>query len=201
MGIITKPNSTTNGTTADGSAVSSNFDTIYSEFNGNVDNANIKPSAGIVDSKLAQISTASKVNATAITNLSGLPSGSGVIPDVNLDSTGWVDYSLTSTIIGWTSYTAKSIWYKKIGNMSYVTFDIEGTSNSTTTNFSVANTHSNMGAGSMFAYFSIDKGTTTNCGFGRIQVSEGVVSLYKDFNYTSSTWTNSGSKTVVGIFF
>ena len=30
-------------------------------------------------------------------------------------SVPWTDYSATSTIVGWTSYTTKEIWYKKIG--------------------------------------------------------------------------------------
>jgi len=47
-------------------------------------NADIGASAAIVDTKLAQITTASKVSGTAITGLASLPSGAGVIPDANL---------------------------------------------------------------------------------------------------------------------
>jgi hypothetical protein len=39
---------------------------LISEFNGNIENSNIKSTAGIVDTKLAQITTANKVSVTAL---------------------------------------------------------------------------------------------------------------------------------------
>lgn len=79
---------------------------IYSDYNGNVDNTNIAPAAAIAytklnltgmvidadissgaaiaDSKLDQITTASKVSGTAITGLASLPSGAGIVPAANL---------------------------------------------------------------------------------------------------------------------
>ena len=42
---------------------------LKTEFNGNIDNDNVKASAGIVDSKLAQLTTADKVSGSAITDL------------------------------------------------------------------------------------------------------------------------------------
>lgn len=47
-------------------------------------NADVSAAAAIADSKLAQITTASKVSGTALTSLSSVPSGAGVIPAVNL---------------------------------------------------------------------------------------------------------------------
>ena len=58
----------------------------------NVVNADIDAAAAIADSKLAQITTASKVSGAAITGLASLPSGAGVIPVANLTSvqaTAW----------------------------------------------------------------------------------------------------------------
>lgn len=76
MSIIIKPNTFTVGAVIVASEHNSNFDTLYSDYNGNIDNNNIKASAGIVDTKLAQITTASKVDAsTALT---------GTIPAANL---------------------------------------------------------------------------------------------------------------------
>jgi hypothetical protein len=46
----------------------------------NIDNDDISNSAGIVDSKLAQITTASKVGGTALYALNSLPSSAGQIP-------------------------------------------------------------------------------------------------------------------------
>lgn len=73
-------------TTAKSSEVNTDFNTIYSEFNGNIDNDNIKSSAAIVDTKLAQIATASKVHGSSITGLASVPAGAGVIPAANLTS-------------------------------------------------------------------------------------------------------------------
>lgn len=44
----------------------SNFTTIYNEFNGSIDNANIKAAAGIIDTKLATISTEGKISDSAL---------------------------------------------------------------------------------------------------------------------------------------
>lgn len=90
MALITKTNTFSAGDTIVASEHNDNFDTIYNEFNGSTDNANIKSGAAIADTKLAQITTASKVHFSAITG--GLTSGmilmwSGAISAI---PTGWV---------------------------------------------------------------------------------------------------------------
>ena len=67
MGTISLPNTFSSGTTILSAEVNSNFNTIYNEFNGSISNANISGSAAIADTKLAQITTGSKVSATALT--------------------------------------------------------------------------------------------------------------------------------------
>ena len=67
MAIISKTFTFSSGTVIVASEHNSNFDGIFNEFNGNIDNANIKASAAIVDTKLAQITTINKVSSTAIT--------------------------------------------------------------------------------------------------------------------------------------
>lgn len=84
MATITKPNTFSAGATIVASEHNANFDTIYTDYNGNITNANISGTAAIIDSKLAQITTASKVSGAAITSISSLPSGAGVIPTANL---------------------------------------------------------------------------------------------------------------------
>lgn len=53
MGTVTKPNTYTAGNTILASEVNANEDTLYTLVNGNIENANIKSSAGIVESKIA----------------------------------------------------------------------------------------------------------------------------------------------------
>lgn len=68
---------------------------------GEIVNADISPSAAIADSKLAQITTASKVSGAAITSLDQIPAGAGVIPAVNLSGSkiakGTADVNITNT--------------------------------------------------------------------------------------------------------
>jgi len=59
---------------------------IITECNGSLDNTNIKAGAGIVDTKLATIATAGKVEGGALTKLDEIPSGAGVIPSANVPS-------------------------------------------------------------------------------------------------------------------
>jgi len=51
---------------------------------GVIVNADISASAAIVDTKLATIATAGKVNGAAITSLASIPAGAGVIPAANI---------------------------------------------------------------------------------------------------------------------
>lgn len=53
---------------------------------GEIVNADISASAAIVDTKLAQIATASKVDGAALTGLANIPAGAGTIPTDNLPS-------------------------------------------------------------------------------------------------------------------
>lgn len=53
MGIIVKPTTFVDGTIPTASQFNGDYDTIYSEFNGNITNANISASAAIAESKIA----------------------------------------------------------------------------------------------------------------------------------------------------
>lgn len=65
-GLITFAETATPGKLIKSTDWNSAFDRIYNEFNGNINNANIQAAAGIVDTKLATISTANKVNSSAL---------------------------------------------------------------------------------------------------------------------------------------
>lgn len=83
MALINKPFTFTAGATIVASEHNSNADTIYNDYNGNITNANVAAAAAIVDTKLAQITTASKVSGAALTSLSSTPSGAGALPVAN----------------------------------------------------------------------------------------------------------------------
>lgn len=71
----------------------------------NIVNADVGAGAGIADSKLAQITTASKVSGTALTELASVPSGAGVLPLANLQN-----YAPTGSLTLWSTDTAPSGW-------------------------------------------------------------------------------------------
>jgi hypothetical protein len=66
-------------------ACRANWDAIELLTNANllITNAKISPTAGIVDTKLAQITTASKVHGSSITGLANVVGGAGVLPEAN----------------------------------------------------------------------------------------------------------------------
>jgi hypothetical protein len=84
MGSIVKPFTFSSGGVIVASEHNDNFDTIYAEFNGGIDNDNIDGAAGISDTKLAQITTASKVHGSSLTGLASIPGAAGEIPAANL---------------------------------------------------------------------------------------------------------------------
>lgn len=86
MSLINVPNIFTVGAVIVASQHNANFSTIYSDYNGNIDNTNISASAAIADSKLAQITTAGKVSGAALTVLTDIPLGAGAIPVANIDT-------------------------------------------------------------------------------------------------------------------
>lgn len=86
MGVISIPNTFSAGATIIASEHNENFSTISDAINGNLDNANIKSNAAIVDTKLAQISTAQKVKGSALTSFSDIPTAAGQIPSANLNT-------------------------------------------------------------------------------------------------------------------
>lgn len=76
MSIVNKPNTFSNGQTADGTQVNANFDTLYNDYNGNISEANMANSFALT--------TYGKVNGSAISNLAGVAVAAGAIPEVNL---------------------------------------------------------------------------------------------------------------------
>ncbi len=71
MALITRQHTYSSGATILAAEHNTNENTVYTLCNGNIDTANISASAGIVDTQLAQITTASKVSTSAITGSYG----------------------------------------------------------------------------------------------------------------------------------
>jgi hypothetical protein len=166
-----------------GEEVNANFDTIDSQMKDNADAAAAK------------------------LPLSGGSIAGNLIVAGDIYTNAWADYSATSTIVGWASFTAKEIYTKKVGKLVFVNFAISGTSDSDPTNgakavFTLPYTSASAptGATAFNLTATYDAGTTTTVpGGGSINASSTTVNLNKVF-HTAAGWTNSGTKTVRGQF-
>ena len=120
----------------------------------------------------------------------------------NQINTPWIDFSEQSTIVGWSSFTRKTIRYKVAGNMVYVNVFLAGTSNSTSTTFTLPILPKSSVLFS-FAY-NADNSVYTINGFGNV-ISSNIVTCYRPLSATNvvfiNTWTASGTKEIAGQFF
>jgi hypothetical protein len=113
----------------------------------------------------------------------------------------WTNYSGTSTVVGWSSYNTKLIFYKKVGTTVFVQFYIEGTSNSTAVSFTLPYRMTSSTSLPMFATVrGSDQGVTnTDPACALMNNGAKIVNVYQ--TYAGGGWTNSGTKIVNGEFF
>jgi len=113
----------------------------------------------------------------------------------------WQSYATTEG--GWSSVTQSYVKYKRIGKLVFVTFYISGTSNSTSTTFtvpynaaSISGLYGNFG-GCLDYAVNNGVGLTGAC---RILLQKGgsTVSVYT--NMYNGSWTNANTKTIQGSF-
>jgi len=158
-------------------------------------NADIGASAAIVGSKL---------NLAAAGAIGGTTPAAGAF--TTLTATGdiytnaWTDYSATSTVVGWSDFTAKIIYTKKIGKVVFVKFILSGTSNATGISFTLPYAcEAVAGNVSVPMGYGIDNTEAlTTPGRLSIVANTATVNCYKDM--AGAAWTNSGNKYVGGSF-
>lgn len=162
MALISIPNIFSVGAVIVASQHNSNFSIIYSDYNGNITDANISASAAIADTKLATISTAAKVNVSALTpagsymfagmivlwsgTIATIPSGwvlcngSNSTPDLrnlfvvgaNADSGGVAKSTITGSALQTGGSTTITTGNLPASGLSYTVAADNGGSNSTT---------------------------------------------------------------------
>lgn len=122
-----------------------------------------------------------------------------VIISGDIFTVDYTDYSAISTITGWSSFTSKVLYYKKIGKLMFVWWDLRGTSNATTVTFTLPFTAANTVSHRICAD-TTDNGTrTTTGGEGVLPGNTATLQVYKDMS--QATWTNSGTKETMGMIF
>lgn len=115
--------------------------------------------------------------------------------DGNLYTTAWTNYFSSATKVGWSSYTASNMYYKKVGNLVFVTFEISGTSNSTSTTVTLPHA---VNKAIDFTLRVQNNGTFTH-GTGVVSAGGSTVTFYRTPG--GAGWTASGTKSLYGQFF
>lgn len=89
MGTLSKPYTFNAGQGISASEHNSNYDTIYNEFNGNIENVNVKAGAGIV---------ASKINFATMPTVGATSQGKGSFSNISISDLIIVNPSTTSSV-------------------------------------------------------------------------------------------------------
>ena len=105
------------------------------------------------------------------------------------------DYASTSTIVGFSSFTTKIIQVINMGAYDLINYDIGGTSNTTTLNFTIPNALS-ASAPAVSSIMHSLSGATNGSGIAQLAVGATTVNCY--LNVSAGTWTASGTKRVRG---
>jgi len=114
------------------------------------------------------------------------------------DTAAWVDYSATSTITGWSSYTTKLIKYQVVGNIMRVMVQIEGTGTGTSVSFTLPN--SATAWGTQYFILHTRNNTTQSASVATVAANGSTVTVSNSASTTSS-WTNAVGRDVQGQFF
>lgn len=109
-----------------------------------------------------------------------------------------IDYSSTSTIVGFSSYTTKKILYKRCGKSVFVYWDLRGTGSGTSATFTLPETCSSS-LGYIYAFnFARDDATFTP-GTATITPGGSTVTLRKDVS--ANAWTDAKTRNCIGEMF
>jgi hypothetical protein len=183
-GVPTTRNITINGTTQDLST-----DRTYTVTDANLSTSDITTN----DVSTTKHGFAPKAPNDATKFLDGTGAYSNPTPD-------WVDYSSTSTVVGWSSFTTKFILYKKVGKQVFVFVTITGTSNATNATFTLPDNNTSTIGMSSLSLSITNNGVGSNTP-GRISTSANSNIIDCAQNRTGTAFTASGTKAVSGVFF
>ncbi len=122
-----------------------------------------------------------------------------LVVDGNLYTDAWIDYSATSTIVGWSSFTYKELAYKRVGKLVFCVYNFDGTSNNVNTTFTLPFNMTSVGATSIQHTFrAMDNTGAYEVGLGFASSGSNVISL--KHTIAGAAWTASGTKRAFGSF-
>lgn len=180
MAIISIPFTFSVGAVIVASQHNSNFTTIYNDYNGNITTVNLSASAAIVDTQLAQITTAGKVSGAALITLGSIPSGSGTIPAKN----GGTGGDMSAATVGAAPYFASTGVMSALGAGTSGTVYISGGAGAPT----FANARSSiLDYGTSASTSTARQSTAVKEAFGNISIGANSSQAITNLLFTSSS--------------
>lgn len=122
----------------------------------------------------------------------------GAGADVQIYETD-TEYSATSTIVGFASYTTKEIWYHRVGKRVFFRYYLLGVSNDTVVSFTLPYDNGTSVPDVIFSARVQDNGTwPTTSGMSKILTGSNLVEVFTAWDDTPTAFTNSGNKAAIG---
>jgi len=117
-------------------------------------------------------------------------------------STAWTDFGGTSTIVGWVTPLANStlINYKKVGNIVYVQFYLDGVSDATTVTFTLPFTQISTNGVELKVAIQVGDNAVIQAAPGMLTLPSNSVIATCHLDMSGAAWTASGNKRVQGQF-
>jgi hypothetical protein len=144
---------------------------------------------------IQSLATATYPSLTELSYVKGVTSAIQTQINTKVTQNTWVDYSATSTIVGWSSFTVKNIRYYVVGKIVTVFYQFNGTSNSTTTTFTLP--FANAGANVFYPIAYTNNGVS-GVTPGRTRFLTGDSFATMAIDWANVNFSASGSKTCAG---
>ncbi len=112
------------------------------------------------------------------------------------DFEDWTDFSGTSIITGWVAPSITFLRYTRTGKVLTIRGRITGTSNSTSTSFTIPFTLANLGTGQGDFSLLYTNNSISSATAGVLVGADNsnVISFFRDGSFTN--WNNTGTKTI-----
>ena len=148
------------------------------------------------------LATASTAGITKLYNALGVNTDGAITQkavtdalDTKITQNSIQDISLTSTIVGWASFTRREINVLDLGHAFLVVFALEGLSNSASSTFTVPFVNT---GGLTSNYIRITNNSTANNVPGNASIGNGSSTIILSVNNTGGVFTASGNKSTIG---
>ena len=137
-------------------------------------------------------------NGLKVGGTEGFAGPGNIYADQDIFTDEWTDYSSTSTITGWASYTTKNIHYKKVGKLVFVEFQLIGTGHASITTASFTLPYTSVSTNASSVVVRANNGSGYVAGLAGISGSTSQVNMYP--TPAGGSWATGAAKGLEGQF-